>query len=113
VEDSISVIYRELESVQSLRKEVEQLSEEKDRLMQGIRIRDHDISYLNRQLESRPLDTEVQRLREHAKRLDGIVRDLREENAALKTYVRTAEEQAAAANEALNEWKGRLATLMQ
>jgi chromosome segregation ATPase len=113
VDDAISIIYRELDSVQSLRKEIEQLSEEKERLMQGIKIRDHDILYLNRQLESRPPDAEVRRLKDDVKRFDGVVRDLREENASLKTNLRAAEESAAAANQTLNEWKKRLATLMQ
>ena len=113
VEDSVSVIYRELESIHSLRKQVAELHLEKARLLQIIKIRDQDISALSRQMESRVPDAELERLKASAAELDSVILDLRKENAALKTDLRTAGEQAAAANEYLNEWKEKLAMLMQ
>ncbi|KAJ0415657.1 hypothetical protein BJY00DRAFT_317595 [Aspergillus carlsbadensis] len=114
VEDSVSVIYRELESVPALRKQNEQLREERTRLLEGLTICDQEILYLQRQMGTRPSEVEVQRLKDYVARLDRMVLELREENAALKSDLKVVEEQAAAAKESLNnEWRGKLARLMQ
>jgi septal ring factor EnvC (AmiA/AmiB activator) len=114
VENSVYVIYCELESVQALRQQNEQLRGDRARLLDGLTMSDNEISRLQRQLDSRPPDGELERLQDHVGRLNTTLEELREENEALKTDLKTAEEQAVAAKESLDtEWKEKLARLMQ
>ena len=99
---SLATIYRELESVASLRTEVEDLRNESAQQNQTIRIHEQNQIVMRRELEA---------LRANATNSESVnkeLSELRKRNASLEAELQVSREQTAAAK----ELKERLAQLL-
>ncbi|KAB8259455.1 hypothetical protein BDV32DRAFT_150336 [Aspergillus pseudonomiae] len=111
VEASPSLIYRELESATLLKRQIERLQEENSRYQQITKIRDQDLIDLRREIGNpRVWDGELQSLKAKAGQDNTALKELNESRAE---NLKAAKEETAKANAALDEWKGKLARLMQ
>lgn len=116
VDASLSVLYRELESIASLKLEIDELKQENAKNLQVISIRDQNLMALRRQIQNQSAsDQEIRHLRAKAAGFDALSKEneeLRAKNSALEADLKTSREQAARANEILTDWKGKLSQLM-
>jgi len=116
VDASLSILYRELESTASLKVQVEELQNRNLEFLQGIKIRDNNIAALRRDLQRRrSADEELERLKASAFSSDSLkqkVADLEAQNARLHAELQASREQTATAQELVNNWKGKLAQLL-
>ncbi|KAL4756435.1 uncharacterized protein BDW70DRAFT_166120 [Aspergillus foveolatus] len=116
VDASLGVIYRELESVASLKLQIQELQYKDRQSAQMIKLRDNSIAILRRDLEKyRADDTELARLRDNAARFDKVKREvdeLKRKNELLETELRKSREETATAQRLVNDWKGKLAQLL-
>ncbi|KAL4982981.1 hypothetical protein BDW68DRAFT_43541, partial [Aspergillus falconensis] len=116
VDASLGVIYRELESVASLKLQIEELQNRDRQSAQMIKLRDNSIAILRRDLEKyRADDSELARLRENAARYDEVkkeVDELKRKNEMLEAELRKSREDAATAQGLVDNWKGKLAQLL-
>ncbi|KAL6232400.1 hypothetical protein BDW75DRAFT_217818 [Aspergillus navahoensis] len=116
VDASLGVIYRELESVASLKLQIEELQNRNRQSAQMIKLRDNSIAILRRDLgKYRADDSELAQLREEAMRYDQVrkeMEELKKQNEVLVTELRKSREEAATAQGLVNDWKGKLAQLL-
>lgn len=116
VDASLAVLYRELESVASLKTQVEDLQIQNIQYLQGIKIRDNNLAVLRRDLENRKAENEeLARLRANTSEHDSLkaeLEELRSKNAQLEADLQVAREQTATAQELVNDWKGKLTQLI-
>ncbi|KAL2812999.1 hypothetical protein BJX63DRAFT_395398 [Aspergillus granulosus] len=116
VEASLSVLYRELESVTSLRLQIEELQSQNSQQMQQIKLRENFIAILRRDLEqSQAADVELARLRASISQQGAIqkeVEELRAENVALEAELKKSRAETATAQELVKTWKGKLTQLL-
>jgi hypothetical protein len=116
VDASLGVIYRELESVASLKLQIQELQYKDRQSAQMIKLRDNSIAILRRDLEKyRADDSELARLRDNAARFDEVKREmdeLKRKNEMLETELRKSREETATAQSLVNDWKGKLAQLL-
>ncbi|KNG86961.1 hypothetical protein ANOM_004189 [Aspergillus nomiae NRRL 13137] len=117
VERSLSLIYRELESATLLKRQIEQLQVENSRYQQIIKIHDQDLIALRRGIGNpRVSDGELQSLKATAGQYDTVLQELNEsraENVTLAENLKAAKDETAKTNTVLDEWKGKLARLIQ
>jgi hypothetical protein len=116
VEGALSVLYRELESVTSLKLQIEELQSQKRQDAQLIKLRDNDIAIMRRDLEQRRSAVlELAQLRasmSQSGELKREVDELRVRNAVLEKELEESRAQTAAAREMVNTWKGKLSQLL-
>ncbi|KAJ5145176.1 hypothetical protein N7448_002568 [Penicillium atrosanguineum] len=116
VDASLAVLYRELESVASLKAQVEDLQIQNTQYLQTVKIRDNNIAVLRRDLDNRKAENEeLARLRANISHHDTLkkkVEDLQSRNAQLEADLQVSREQTAAAQELVNDWKGKLSQLI-
>jgi hypothetical protein len=116
VEGALSVLYRELESVTSLKLQIEELQSQKRQDTQLIKLRDNDIAIMRRDLEQRRSAVlELAQLRasmSQSGELKREVDELRVRNAVLEKELEESRAQTAAAREMVNTWKGKLSQLL-
>lgn len=116
VDASLSVLYRELESTASLKIQVEDLQSQNLDLLQCVKIRDNTLVALRRDLQSRKsADEELERLRASASSSDSQKKkfeELEAQNAQLRAELQASREETAMAQELVNDWKGKLAQLL-
>jgi hypothetical protein len=116
VEGALSVLYRELESVTSLKLQIEELQSQKRQDAQLIKLRDNDIAIMRRDLDQRRgAVLELAQLRasmSHSGDLKREVEELRTRNAVLGKQLEESRAQTAAAREMVNTWKGKLSQLL-
>lgn len=116
VDASLSILYRELESTASLKAQVEELQNRNLEFLQGIKIRDNNIAALRRDLQRRrSADEELERLKASAFSSDSLkqkVADLEAQNSRLHAELQASREQTATSQELVNDWKGKLAQLL-
>lgn len=121
VDSALWVLYRELESVTSLRQRIGELEAEVVKLRQDVSIRDNQIILSRRSLPSSTnlpggiSQAEVDRLRVQATRGEEAIREMesiRTRNKELEKDLKEARDECAAKDTTLNEWKNRLATLI-
>lgn len=81
-----------------------------------IKLRDNSIAILRRDLEKyRADDSELARLRDSAARFDQVKREmdeLKRKNEMLEAELRKSREETATAQSLVNDWKGKLAQLL-
>ncbi|KAJ6104569.1 hypothetical protein N7523_010889 [Penicillium sp. IBT 18751x] len=116
VDASLAVLYRELESVASLKAQIEDLQIQNTQFLQIIKIRDNNMAVLRRDLDSRKAENEeLLKLRANTSQHDTLKRemeDLKSRNAQLEAELQVSREQTAAAQELVNDWKGKLSQLI-
>jgi hypothetical protein len=116
VDSALWVLYRELESATSLRQRIVELEAEVVKLRQDVSIRDNQIILSQRSAQASPVSqVELEQLRTKAANWDARgpeLEQLRAKNDALEQKLRDAYAECASKDEALNEWKGRLASLI-
>ncbi|GLA62097.1 hypothetical protein AtubIFM55763_007315 [Aspergillus tubingensis] len=116
VDTALSVLYRELESNESLRREVEELRSENTKSNQTIRIRDLSIIALRRELDyRRSSDQEIETLRATATQLENAkkeIQKLRARNEALSAELQTSRNDTAEAQALVRDWKAKLSQLI-
>ncbi|KAL4740226.1 hypothetical protein BDV11DRAFT_214517 [Aspergillus similis] len=116
VDASLGVIYRELESVASLRLQIQELQYKDRQSAQMIKLRDNSIAILRRDLERyRADDSELARLRDNAARFDKLKKEmdeLKRKNEILEAELRNSREETTMAQGLVNDWKGKLAQLL-
>ncbi|KAL4994273.1 hypothetical protein BDV10DRAFT_177235 [Aspergillus recurvatus] len=116
VDASLGVIYRELESAASLKLQIEELQNKIRESAQMIKLRDNSIAILRRDLEKyRADDSELARLGEKAVRYDEVKKEmdeLKRKNELLEVELRNSREETATAQGLVNDWKGKLAQLL-
>ncbi|RAK90820.1 hypothetical protein BO79DRAFT_236507 [Aspergillus costaricaensis CBS 115574] len=116
VDTALSVLYRELESNKSLRREVEELRSENTKSNQTIRIRDLSIIALRRELDyRRSSDQEIETLRATATQLENAkkeIQELRARNEALSAELQTWRNDTAEAQALVRDWKAKLSQLI-
>ncbi|KAJ5681890.1 uncharacterized protein N7477_001830 [Penicillium maclennaniae] len=116
VDASLAVLYRELESVASLKAQIEDLQIQNTQFLQIIKIRDNNMAVLRRDLDSRKAENEeLLKLRANTSQHDTLKRemeDLKTRNAQLEADLQVSREQTAAAQELVNDWKGKLSQLI-
>ncbi|GAT24820.1 similar to An12g02380 [Aspergillus luchuensis] len=115
VDTALSVLYRELESNESLRREVEELRSENTKCNQTIRIRDLSIIALRRELDyRRSSDQEIETLRATATQLENAkeIRELQARNEALSAELQTSRDETAEAKALVRDWKAKLSQLI-
>ncbi|KAL2843620.1 hypothetical protein BJX68DRAFT_270115 [Aspergillus pseudodeflectus] len=116
VEGALSVLYRELESVTSLKLQIEELQSQKRQDAQLIKLRDNDIAIMRRDLEQRRSAVlELAQLRASMSQSGDLKREvdeLRARNAVLEKELEESKAQTAAAREMVNTWKGKLSQLL-
>ncbi|KAJ0426759.1 hypothetical protein BJY00DRAFT_306753 [Aspergillus carlsbadensis] len=116
VEGALSVLYRELESVTSLKLQIEELQSQKRQDAQLIKLRDNDIAIMRRDLEQRRTAViELAQLRasmSQSGELQREVEGLRARNAVLEKELDESRAQTATAQELVNTWKGKLSQLL-
>ncbi|PYH31661.1 PHD finger protein [Aspergillus neoniger CBS 115656] len=116
VDTALSVLYRELESNESLRREVEELRSENIKSNQTIRIRDLSIVALRRELGyRRSSDQEIETLRRTATQLENAkkeIQELRARNQALSAELQTSRDETAEAQALVRDWKAKLSQLI-
>ena len=116
VDTALSVLYRELESNESLRREVEELRSENTKSNQSIRIRDLSIIALRRELDYRRSSyQEMETLRATATQLENAkkeIQELRARNEALSAELQTSRDETAEAQALVRDWKAKLSQLI-
>ncbi|KAL3444594.1 hypothetical protein BJX65DRAFT_283204 [Aspergillus insuetus] len=116
VEGALSVLYRELESVTSLKLQIEELQSQKRQDAQLIKLRDNDIAIMRRDLEQRRSAVlELAQLRasmSHSGDLKREVEELRARNAVLEKELSESRKETAAAQDLVLTWKGKLSQLL-
>uniref|UniRef100_A0A093VHM5 PHD finger protein 21A n=1 Tax=Talaromyces marneffei PM1 TaxID=1077442 RepID=A0A093VHM5_TALMA len=126
VDSALWVLYRELESVTSLRQQIGELESEIVKLRQDVSIRDNQLILSRRSMSSAHNNTntgmpggisqaEIDRLRVQAAKVEELTRQaesMRAKNEALEKELKDAKAESAAKDEMLNEWKGRLVSLI-
>ncbi|GAM37683.1 hypothetical protein TCE0_024f07801 [Talaromyces pinophilus] len=126
VDSALWVLYRELESVTSLRQRISELESEIVKLRQDVSIRDNQLILSRRSMSSAQNSSnsgmpggisqaEVDRLRVQAAKVDEVTRQaesMRAKNEALEKELKDAKAESAAKDKTLNEWKGRLVSLI-
>ncbi|OKL61754.1 hypothetical protein UA08_02898 [Talaromyces atroroseus] len=121
VDSALWVLYRELESVTSLRQRIGELEAEVVKLRQDVSIRDNQIILSRRSLSSSAnlpggiSQAEVDRLRVQAVRGEEALREIesiRAKNITLEKDLKEAKDECAAKDKTLIEWKGRLVSLI-
>lgn len=116
VDSALWVLYRELESATSLRQRIAELESEVVKLRQDVSIRDNQIILSQRSTQAAAVSpAELEQLRTKAAKWDACAPELeklRAKNEALEQSLREARAECASKDEALNEWKGRLASLI-
>ena len=116
VDASLAVLYRELESVASLKAQIEDLQIQNTQYLQTIKIRDNNMAVLRRDLDVRKAEyEELVRLRANTSQHDTLrkeMEDLKSRNAQLEADLQVSREQTAAAQELVNDWKGKLSQLI-
>lgn len=126
VDSALWVLYRELESVTSLRQRIGELESEIVKLRQDVSIRDNQLILSRRSMSSSQNSSnsgmpggisqaEVDRLRVQAAKVDEVTRQaesMRAKNEALEKELKDAKAESAAKDKTLNEWKGRLVSLI-
>lgn len=116
VDASLAVLYHELESIASLKAQVEDLQNQTLRDAQVIKLRENSIAILRRDLEQRrTAEQEMVQFRAMKPQYDSLQRELdevRAKNAALELELQESREETAAAKETVNDWKGKLSQLL-
>jgi predicted RNase H-like nuclease (RuvC/YqgF family) len=116
VDASLAVLYRELESVASLKAQIEDLQIQNSQYIQIIQIRDNNMAVLRRELDNqRAENEELVRLRVNTSQNDSLkkeLEDLQSRIAQLDTDLQVSKGQTAAAEELVNDWKGKLSQLI-
>ncbi|GLA18424.1 hypothetical protein AnigIFM62618_006068 [Aspergillus niger] len=116
VDTALSVLYRELESNESLRREVEELRSENTKYNQTIRIRDLSIIALRRELDyRRSSEQEMETLRATATQLENAkkeIQELRARNEALNAELQTSRHETTEAQALVRDWKAKLSQLI-
>ncbi|KAH8705598.1 hypothetical protein BGW36DRAFT_353999 [Talaromyces proteolyticus] len=119
VDSALWVLYRELESATSLRQRIDELEAEVVKLRQDVRIRDNQIKLSQRSAQAvQPVNVsqaEVTQLREQAAKGEAAAHEidrLRARNDTLERELRDARTECSSKDETLNEWRGRLASLI-
>jgi cell division protein FtsB len=121
VDSALCVLYRELESVTSLRQRIGELEAEVVKLRQDVSIRDNQIILSRRSLSSSTnlpggiSQAEVDRLRVQAARGEEATREIesiRAKNNNLEKDLKEARDECTAKDKTLIEWKGRLVSLI-
>ncbi|CAK41080.1 hypothetical protein M747DRAFT_279363 [Aspergillus niger ATCC 13496] len=116
VDTALSVLYRELESNESLRREVEELRSENTKYNQTIRIRDLSIIALRRELDyRRSSEQEMETLRATATQLENAkkeIQELRARNEALNAELQTSRHETTEAQALVQDWKAKLSQLI-
>jgi len=116
VDASLAVLYRELESVASIKVQVEDLQNQNTEYLQGMKIRDNNLAVLRRELDNRKAEVEeLARLRANTSQRESLQKEiegLRSKNAQLEADLQVSREQTAAAQELVNDWKGKLSQLI-
>ncbi|RDH35855.1 hypothetical protein BDQ94DRAFT_158039 [Aspergillus welwitschiae] len=116
VDTALSVLYRELESNESLRREVEELHSENTKYNQTIRIRDLSIIALRRELDyRRSSEQEMEILRATATQLENAkkeIQELRARNEALNAELQTSRHETTEAQALVQDWKAKLSQLI-
>ncbi|RDW64384.1 uncharacterized protein DSM5745_09795 [Aspergillus mulundensis] len=116
VDTSLAVLYRELESVATLKMHIEELQQRDRQNTQMIKLRDNSIAILRRDLERRQAENlELTRRIENIEEYDEVkkqVDELKKRNEALEAELRKSREETATAQELVESWKGKLAQLL-
>ncbi|KAL2856510.1 hypothetical protein BJY01DRAFT_203475 [Aspergillus pseudoustus] len=116
VEASLSVLYRELESVTSLKLQIEELQKQRTQDAQQLKLRDNELALLRRDFAQRKVaEDELNQLRTILSQrisAQGEVEELRARNAALEQQLAESRAETAAAQEMVKTWKGKLAQLL-
>lgn len=116
VDASLAVLYRELESVASLKAQIEDLQSQNSQYVQIIQIRDINMAALRRDLDNRKAENEeLVRLRANTSQNGSLkkeLEDLQSRITQLETDLQVSREQTAAAQELVNDWKGKLSQLI-
>lgn len=124
VDSALCVLYRELESVTSLRQQIGDLESEVVKLRQDVSIRDNQLILLRRSMSSAATSqqtppgislAEIDRLRVQAAKAEEMTKEaetVRARNEALEQELIDAKAESAAKDKTLNEWKGRLVSLI-
>ncbi|KAL4973583.1 hypothetical protein BDW66DRAFT_168482 [Aspergillus desertorum] len=116
VDASLGVIYRELESVASLKLQIEELQDRDRHSAQMVKLRDNSIAILQRDLEKYRADcSELARLKEKAEQYDQVKKEmdgLKGRNEMLVTELQKSREEAATAQGLVDDWKRKLAQLL-
>lgn len=116
VDASLAVLYRELESVTFLKAQVEDLQIQNTQYVQSMKLRDNTLAVLRRDLDNqRAENEELARLRANTTLYDSLkkeLEDLRSKNAQLEADLQVSRDQTAAAQELVNDWKGKLTQLI-
>lgn len=116
VDASLAVLYRQLESIPILKKQIQELQMKNAEYLQMVKIRDQNMISLRSQIDIQYLSSqEIEKLRKSSAELEKAnaeLKDLREKYAALESELQVSREQATNATEMMNEWKGKLAQLL-
>lgn len=117
VEHSLAIIYGELESVATLKAQMTALKGQDTSKSQMIRMRDNTIAILRRDLDKqRSENAELVQLRANIAEQGSVQKELdelRARNVALESELRDSRAQTAAAQELVDDWKGKLAQLLK
>ncbi|KAJ5347849.1 hypothetical protein MYU51_015515 [Penicillium brevicompactum] len=117
VDHSLAIIYSELESVATLKAEIQALKGQNTQSNQTIRMRDNTIAILRRDLDKqRSENAELVQLRANIAEQGSAkeeLEELRVRNVALESELRDSKTQTAAAQELVDDWKGKLAQLLK
>jgi cell division protein FtsB len=109
-------LYRELESSNSLRQYIAELEAEVVKLRQDVSIRDNQLILSQRMSQSgRVSQADIDSLRAQAAKGEAATREmdaLRARNEELDRQLKDAKAESAAMTESLNEWKGKLVSLL-
>ncbi|KAL3462207.1 hypothetical protein BJX64DRAFT_142041 [Aspergillus heterothallicus] len=116
IEASLSVLYRELESVTSLKLQIDELQKQNSLHAQQTKLRDNEIALLRRDIAKRRADDgELAQLRTIVSQRFSVqdeVAQLRAKNAALQSDLDKSRAETAEARELVNTWKGKLTQLL-
>lgn len=116
VDSALWVLYRELESSNSLRQYIAELEAEVVKLRQDVSIRDNQLILSQRMSQSgRVSQADIDSLRAQAAKGEAATREmdaLRARNEELDRQLKDAKAESAAMTESLNEWKGKLVSLL-
>lgn len=116
IDSALWVLYRELESANSLRQQIAELEAQITKLRQDVSIRDNQLILSRRAAEAgRVPQAEIDKLRAEAARGESAVREaeaLRARNEVLEKELREARAETESMSGTLNEWKGKLINLI-
>lgn len=122
VNTSLDVIYRKLESIPALKKQIkwsESLNEKYSELVQRqnklLRGQDEEAALLREKLESQRRSDAIEQLEKSNVKLEEAnaeLKGLREQRDALQAELQVSRDEARNATEMMNEWKGKLAQLI-